>query len=125
MNTTTQATIEVSSVPARFELPERTAVLLNNEGLRSIGAALAAIKTCTDLLNHNQSEAGEGNPAFDSHVTSGLLAAIATCAQSVEAHVNGHEPDGVLVLKGEDAKEVDDKAWRAWHRNFAKLADPQ
>ena len=47
--------IEVNGVFERHELPVRTSVLLNNEGLRQISTALAAIRTCSDLLNHRES----------------------------------------------------------------------
>ena len=125
--TTTQATpkadqkpaaIEVNGVFERHELPMRASLLLNNEGLRQIGTALAAIRTCSDLLNHRESEAGEGLPTFCQQTAHGLLAAIATCATAIEAQVNAMDTEGALLLKGKDAEELDAAGFSLWHRNY-------
>ena len=132
--TTTQATpkadqkptaIEVNGVFERHELPVRTSVLLNNEGLRQISTALAAIRTCSDLLNHRESEAGEGLPTFCQQTAHGLLAAIATCVHAIETQVAATDADGALLLKGNDAKEIDAAGFRLWHRSdLAKKGTP-
>lgn len=132
--TTTQATpkadqkptaIEVNGVFERHEPPVRTSVLLNNEGLRQISTALEAIRTCSDLLNHRESEAGEGLPTFCQQTAHGLLAAIATCAHVIESQVNATDSDGALLLKGNDAKEIDAAGFSLWHRNYlAKSGAP-
>ena len=123
--TTTQATPKANKKPAarelttvfgRHELPERTSILLNNEGLRNIGAALAAIKTCTNLLTHRESEADEGIPTLCNSTAYGLLAAIACCTELIDAQVNDHEPDGVIKPKGADAQKIESKAWLAQYR---------
>lgn len=110
--------IELDGVLERHELPERTSLLLNNEGLRQISAALAAIKTCTDMLNHREAAAGEGLPTFCPQTAHGLLAAIATCATAIEAQMNATDTEGALLLKGKDAEELDAAGFSLWHRNY-------
>lgn len=132
--TTTQATpkadqkpaaIEVNGVFERHELPMRASLLLNNEGLRQVSTALAAIRTCSDLLNHRESEAGEGLPTFCQQTAHGLLAAIATCVHAIETQVTATDADGALLLKGNDAKEIDAAGFRLWHRSdLAKKGTP-
>ena len=132
--TTTQATpkankkpaaIKVNGVFERHEVPMRASLLLNNEGLRQISTALAAIRTCSDLLNHRESEAGKGLPTFSQQTAHGLLAAIATCAHVIESQVNATDSDGALLLKGNDAKEIDAAGFRLWHRSdLAKKGAP-
>ena len=112
------AAIEVNGVFERHELPVRTSVLLNNEGLRQISTALAAIRTCSDLLNHRESEAGEGLPTFCQQTAHGLLAAIATCATAIEAQMNAMDTEGALLLKGKDAEALDAAGFSLWHRNY-------
>ena len=121
MSTTTQ----LNGVLERHELPVRTTILLNNEGLRQISAALVAIKTCTDLLAHRETEMGEVLPTFCGQTAHGLLAAIATCATAIEAQVNAVDTEGALLLNGDDAREIDAQAWRAWHRNQMQPNQPQ
>ena len=121
MSTTTQ----LNGVLERHELPVRTSVLLNNDGLRQISTALVAIKTCTDLLAHRETETGEGLPTFCGQTAHGLLAAIATCATAIEAQVNAVDTEGALLLNGDDAREIDAQAWRAWHRNQMQPNQPQ
>ena len=116
---------KLNGVFERHELPVRTSVLLNNEGLRQITTALAAIKTCSDLLAHRENEIGEGLPTFCGQTAHGLLAAIATCATAIEAQVNAADTEGALMLKGDDAREIDAQAWRAWHRNQMQPNQPQ
>ena len=119
------AAIEVSGVFERHELPVRTALLLNNEGLRQISTALAAIRTCSDLFNHRESESGEGLPTFCQQTAHGLLAAIATCAHVIESQVNATDTEGALLLKGKDAQELDAVGFSLWHRNYlAKTGAP-
>ncbi len=119
------AHLPLNGVFERHELPVRTSVLLNNEGLRQITTALAAIKTCSDLLAHRENEIGEGLPTFCGQTAHGLLAAIATCATAIEAQVNAADTEGALMLKGDDAREIDAQAWRAWHRNQMQPNQPQ
>ena len=121
MSTTTQ----LNGVLERHELPVRTSVLLNDDGLRQISTALVAIKTCTDLLAHRETETGEGLPTFCGQTAHGLLAAISCCAVVIEAQVTGQAHEGSLVLQGEDAREIDAQAWRAWHRNQMQPNQPQ
>ena len=113
MSTTTQ----LNGVLERHELPARTSVLLNNEGLRQISTALVAIKTCTDLLAHRETDMGEGLPTFCGQTAHGLLAALTCCASVIESHIAAVDAEGALLLKGDDAREIDAQAWRAWHRN--------
>ena len=110
--------LESGTGQAGQALPERTSLLLNNEGLRQIGTALAAIRTCSDLLNHREIEAGEGLPTFCQQTAHGLLAAIATCATAIEAQVNAMDTGGALLLKGKDAEELDAAGFSLWHRNY-------
>ena len=119
------AAIELSGVFKRHELPVRASLLLNSEGLRQISTALAAIRTCSDLLNHRESEAGEGLPTFCQQTAHGLLAAIATCAYAIESQVNATDTEGALLLKGADAQELDAAGFSLWHRNYpAKKGTP-
>lgn len=111
------AHLQLNGVLERHELPVRTTVLLNNEGLRQISTALVAIKTCSDLIAHRETEMGEGIPTFCGQTVHGLLAALNCCATVIEAHVNAADAEGALMLQGEDAQEIDAQAWRAWHRN--------
>ena len=115
----------LNGVLERHELPVRTSVLLNNEGLRQISTALVGIKTCGDILAHRETEMGEGLPTFCGQTAHGLLAAIATCATAIEAQVNAADTEGALMLKGDDAREIDAQAWRAWHRNQMQPNQPQ
>lgn len=110
--------IELDGVLERHELPERTSLLLNNEGLRQISTALAAIKTCTDMLNHREAAAGEGQPTFCRQTTHGLLAAITCCAAVIDAQVGAMDTGGALLLKGKDAEELDAAGFSLWHRNY-------
>ena len=119
------ANLQLNGVFERHELPVRTTILLNNEGLRQISAALVAIKTCTDLLAHRETEMGEVLPTFCGQTAHGLLAAIATCATAIEAQVNAVDTEGALLLNGDDAREIDAQAWRAWHRNQMQPNQPQ
>ena len=119
------AHIQLNGVLERHELPVRTSVILNNSGLREVGAALAAIRTCTDLLAHRETEMGEVLPTFCGQTAHGLLAAISCCAVVIEAQVTGQAHEGSLVLQGEDAREIDAQAWRAWHRNQMQPNQPQ
>ena len=119
------ANLQLNGVFERHELPVRTSALLNNSGLREVGAALAAIRTCTDLLAHRETETGEGLPTFCGQTVHGLLAAISCCAVVIEAQVTGQAHEGSLVLQGEDAREIDAQAWRAWHRNQMQPNQPQ
>lgn len=121
MSTTTQ----LNGVLERHELPVRTSVLLNNEGLRQISTALVAIKTCTDLLAHRETETGEGLPTFCGQTAHGLLAAVTCCTAVIEGHINAVDTEGALLLKGDDAREIDAQAWRAWHRNQMQPNQPQ
>ena len=121
MSTTTQ----LNGVLERHELPVRTSVLLNNDGLRQISTALVAIKTCTDLLAHRETETGEGLPTFCGQTAHGLLAALTCCASVIESHIAAVDTDGALLLKGDDAREIDAQAWRAWHRNQMQANQPQ
>ena len=118
-------TTPLNGVFERHELPVRTSVLLNNHSLRQISTALVAIKTCSDLLAHRETEMGEGLPTFCGQTAHGLLAAIATCATAIEAQVNAADTEGALMLKGDDAREIDAQAWRAWHRNQMQPNQPQ
>ena len=119
------AHIPLNGVLERHELPVRTSVLLNNEGLRQISTALAAIKTCSDLLAHRENEMGEGLPTFCGQTVHGLLAAVACCTTVIENHINAVDTEGALLLKGDDAREIDAQAWRAWHRNQMQPNQPQ
>ena len=119
------ANLQLNGVFERHELPVRTTILLNNEGLRQISAALVAIKTCIDLLAHRETEMGEVLPTFCGQTAHGLLAAIATCATAIEAQVNAVDTEGALLLNGDDAREIDAQAWRAWHRNQMQPNQPQ
>ena len=119
------AHIQLNGILERHELPERTSVMLNNSGLREVGAALAAIRTCSDLLAHRETEISEGLPTFCGQTVHGLLAAISCCAVVIEAQVTGQAHEGSLVLQGEDAREIDAHAWRAWHRNQIQPNQPQ
>ncbi len=110
------AHLPLNGVFERHELPVRTTVLLNNEGLRQISTALVAIKTCSDLIAHRETEMGEGQPTFCGQTVHGLLAALNCCATVIEAHVNAADAEGALMLQGEDAQEIDAQAWSAWHR---------
>ena len=121
MSTTTQ----LNGVLERHELPVRTSVLLNNEGLRQISTALVAIKTCSDLLAHRETEMGEGLPTFCGQTAHGLLAALTCCTTVIESHINAVDAEGALLLKGDDAREIDAQAWRAWHRNQMQPNQPQ
>ena len=121
MSTTTQ----LNGVLERHELPVRTTVLLSNEGLRQISTALVAIKTCTDLLAHRETEMGEGLPTFCGQTVHGLLAAVTCCTAVIEGHINAVDTEGALLLNGEDAREIDAQAWRAWHRNQMQPNQPQ
>ena len=115
----------LNGVLERHELPVRTSVLLNNEGLRQISTALVAIKTCSDLLAHRETEMGEGLPTFCGQTAHGLLAAVTCCAAVIESHINAVDTEGALLLKGDDAREIDAQAWRAWHRNQMQPNQPQ
>ena len=116
---------QLNGVFERHELPVRTSVLLNNEGLRQISTALAAIKTCTDLLAHRETEMGEVLPTFCGQTAHGLLAAVTCCTAVIEGHINAVDTEGALLLNGEDAREIDAQAWRAWHRNQMQPNQPQ
>ena len=121
MSTTTQATpktIELNGVLDRYELPQRTTAMLNNESLRQIGAALQAIKTCNDLLASRESDAGEGLPTLCGQTAHGLMAAITSCTLLIENHLSGSDADGALVLKDDAAREIDAAGFRLWHRNY-------
>lgn len=109
---------DVNGVYRWHEEPEDTTIVLQAEALRRIGAALAAIKTCSDLLNDRETDMANGTPALGQVEANGLLAAITCCAELIDSHVNDRPPEGVLKLKGEDAKEVGSQAWRTWHRNY-------
>ena len=115
----------LNGVLERHELPVRTSVLLNNEGLRQISTALVAIKTCSDLLAHRENEMGEGLPTFCGQTVHGLLAAVACCTTVIENQINAVDTEGALLLKGDDAREIDAQAWRAWHRNQMQPNQPQ
>lgn len=115
----------LNGVFERHELPVRTSVLLNNEGLRQISTALVAIKTCSDLLAHRETEMGEGLPTFCGQTAHGLLAALTCCTTVIESHINAADTEGALLLKGDDAREIDAQAWRAWHRNQMQPNQPQ
>ena len=119
------ANLQLNGVFERHELPVRTSVLLNNEGLRQITTALAAIKTCSDLLAHRENEIGEGLPTFCGQTAHGLLAALTCCTTVIENHINAVDTEGALLLKGDDAREIDAQAWRAWHRNQMQPNQPQ
>lgn len=111
---------EVNGVYRWHEEPEHTTIVLEAEALRRIGAALSAIKTCSDLLNDRESDMASGTPALGQIEANGLLAAITCCAELIDSHVNDRAAEGVLKLKGEDAKEVGSQAWRTWHRSYMK-----
>ena len=115
----------LNGVLERHELPVRTSVLLNNEGLRQISTALVAIKTCSDLLAHRENEMGEGLPTFCGQTAHGLLAALTCCATVIGNHINAADTESALLLKGDDAREIDAQAWRAWHRNQMQQNQPQ
>ena len=119
------ANLQLNGVFERHELPVRTTILLNNEGLRQISAALVAIKTCTDLLAHRETEMGEGLPTFCGQTVHGLLSALTCCAAVIEHHISAVDTEGALLLKGDDAREIDAQAWRAWHRNQMQPNQPQ
>ena len=119
------AHLPLNGVFERHELPVRTSVLLNNEGLRQISTALVAIKTCSDLLAHRETEMGEGLPTFCGQTAHGLLAAVTCCTAVIEGHINAVDTEGALLLKGDDAREIDAQAWRAWHRNQMQPNQPQ
>ena len=119
------AHLPLNGVLERHELPVRTSVLLNNEGLRQISTALVAIKTCGDLLAHRETEMGEGLPTFCGQTAHGLLAALTCCTTVIENHIAAVDTEGALLLKGDDAREIDAQAWRAWHRNQMQANQPQ
>ena len=119
------AHLPLNGVFERHELPVRTSVMLNNEGLRQISTALVAIKTCTDLLAHRETETGEGLPTFCGQTVHGLLAAVTCCTAVIEGHINAVDTEGALLLRGDDAREIDAQAWRAWHRNQMQPNQPQ
>ena len=92
----------LNGVLERHELPVRTSVLLNNEGLRQISTALVAIKTCSDLLAHRENEMGEGLPTFCGQTVHGLLAAVACCTTVIENQINAVDTEGALLFGGGD-----------------------
>ena len=110
--------IELNGTLQRHELPGHATLVLNSHGLRQISAALEAIRTCSDLLNHSASEAGEGLPTFCQQTTHGILSAIGCCAAVIESQVTATDTEGALLLRGADAQEIDSHAWRAWHRSY-------
>lgn len=81
-------------------------------------AGQADRNTCTDMLNHREAAAGEGQPSFCRQTTHGLLAAITCCAAVIDAQVGAMDTEGGLVLKGNDAQELDAKAFEVWHRSY-------
>jgi hypothetical protein len=113
-------TREVTGVFDRHEIPVKTAVILTNGGLSRISAALAGIRTCTDLLTQRESDIEDDAPTLGSVAVHGLLSAIACCTELIDAHVNSTEPDGVIKIKGADADRIHSQAWAAWDR--ARLA---
>ena len=117
--------IQLNGVLERHELPVRTSVVLNNEGLRQISMALVGIQTCTNLLAHRETEMGEVLPTFCGQTAHGLLAALTCCATVIENHIAAVDTEGALLLKGDDAREIDAQAWRAWHRNQMQPNQPQ
>ena len=40
-------------------------------------------------------------------------------------HIAAVDTEGALLLKGDDAREIDAQAWRAWHRNQMQPNQPQ
>jgi len=107
---------KIDSVQSWYEIPGKTTVVLGNEGLSKISAAIAAIRACNDLLNHNTGKTGDGKPAFCSHTAHGLLAAIACCTELIDSIVIPGAAETSVTLSGEDARKIDAQAWDAWSR---------
>lgn len=100
----------------RFHMePETTAVVLENYALSSISAALVAIDTCADLLNHSESERHSGK-ALKQHEIHGLLAAISVCAKMVRVYAVEGNADESIKIQGDDAEELISVASGAYHR---------
>lgn len=127
MSKTTQTTPQADEGPAFRETvgvlawheePGETVTVLHTEALRRINTALTAIRACADLLNHRESELGQGIPTLCNTTAHGLLAAIRCASELVDAHVNDSSAEGIYKLKDGAAKEVHSAASRVWHRQF-------
>ena len=90
------------------------AAFLDDRSLSAVSAALAAITTCTDILNSREVDRGESKPAPCPLVTHGLLAAISTCADMVKMTLGTEvAASEAVILRGAYAKALERAAIRA------------
>ena len=96
-----------------FWQPGDSNVLLHEDALAQVNAALNAISTCANLLNSR--EVDRGDRELCSVVTHGLVAAIQTATELVRIVTTDGRPQGVLKLRGAHAKAASNAAWREWN----------
>lgn len=101
-------TLETFGVQRYWTVSNAT-VVLQDEALSKVRAALAAIRACNDLLNCREMARQAGEPTTAPEVAHGLLAAIDCAAELLAMHIQD-EPEGAYRLLGRHAKAVNDAA---------------
>ncbi len=115
-NTATQAapviqapeTLETFGVQ-RYWTVSNTTVVLQDEALSKVRAALAAIRACNDVLNCREMARHAGETVTAPEVAHGLMAAIDCAAELLAIHIDD-EPEGAYRLRGRHAEAVNDAA---------------
>lgn len=110
MTTTTQTTppadMPISGVFERWTTPGHHAIVLDGDAAAVTFAALDAIKTCTNLLAHRESELDDNHPTLCTVTTQGLLAAVACATEMLRLQLGGDACGVVCNLTGEVAQTI-------------------
>ena len=93
----------------RYWTVSNTTVVLQDEALSKVRAALAAIRACNDLLNCRETARHAGETVTAPEVAHGLMAAIDCAAELLAMHIQD-EQEGTYRLRGRHANAVNDAA---------------
>ncbi len=117
MNTTTQAAppadMPIDGVFARWTTRGHHVIVLDAPAAAVTLAALDAIRTCTNMLSHRESELCDDQPTLDTLTTQGLLAAVACATEMLRLQLGEDARGSVYHLTGEAGEAI---------RNTAALA---
>ena len=82
---------------------------------------LHSILYAYNLASPRTKSAARAGAAF---LAGAALAVLATACSPAYAGA-AVDTEGALLLRGDDAREIDAQAWRAWHRNQMQPNQPQ
>lgn len=98
----------------RYWTVSDTTLVLQDQALSKMRAALAAIRACNDLLNCREMARHAGETVTAPEVAHGLMAAIDCAAELLAIHIDD-DPEGAYRLRGRHAEAVNGAAACEWY----------